>query len=83
MPVFQVRIINRDFDASNEIEANGPEAARSQAMKGALQIGTDEVLGGKPFFGAEVRINDGDNTVDRMVIAVGVTQLRIDGQLTS
>ena len=76
MPTFRIRIINNEFDNSNEIERPSADAVRADALKGALQIGVDEVCNGTPFFGAEIRIEEGDQVVERLVVAVGVSSLR-------
>lgn len=76
MSVYQINVINKEFDASETVDAASPSDAKTQAMKGALEIGVDEVLKGVPFFGAEIRISEGDTTIERMMVAVGVTPLR-------
>ena len=76
MPRFRVRVINTDFDDSTEIERSSADQARAEALNSALQIGVDEVCKGTPFFGAEVRIEDGNEVLERLVVAIGVSPLR-------
>jgi hypothetical protein len=76
MPTFRIRVINTDFDSSNEINQPSEDQARAEAVKTALQIGVDEVCKGTPFFGAEVRLESGSETLERMVVAIGVSPLR-------
>ena len=76
MPTFRIRVINTDFDDSNEIDKPSADQARAEALKSALQIGVDEVCKGTPFFGAEVRIENGSDVLERLVVAVGVSPLR-------
>lgn len=76
MPNFRIRVINTDFDNSNEIDRASAHEARAEALKSALQIGVEEVCKGTPFFGAEVRIEDGSEVLERLVVAVGVSPLR-------
>jgi hypothetical protein len=76
MPTFQIRVINTNYDSSNEIDRASAEEARTEALKSALQIGVDEVCNGTPFFGAEVRIESGRETLERLVVAIGVSPLR-------
>lgn len=76
MPMFLIHVINREFSASEEIEAADLEAARSHAMRGALEIGTDEVCKGSSFVGTEVIIECDGELQDRMVIAIGASRLR-------
>ena len=76
MPRFRVRVINTDFDDSTEIERSSADQARAEALNSALMIGVDEVCKGTPFFGAEVRIEDGNEVLERLVVAIGVSPLR-------
>ena len=76
MPTFRIRVINTDFDNSNEINQPSADRARVEAVKSALQIGVDEVCKGTPFFGAEVRVENGSEVVERLVVAIGVSPLR-------
>ena len=76
MPTFRIRVINTEFDDSNEIDRPSADQARAEALKSALQIGVDEVCKGTPFFGAEVRVENGGEIVERLVVAVGVSPLR-------
>ena len=76
MPTFRIRVINTEFDNSNEIHQPSADHARAEALKSALQIGVDEVCKGTPFFGAEVRVENGSEVVERLVVAIGVSPLR-------
>jgi hypothetical protein len=75
MPSFLIRIVNKDFTASNEAELASDDAARSDALRGALEIGTEEVCSGKPFFGAEVVIERDGEPIERLMIALGASPL--------
>lgn len=75
MSTYRICVINRNFSSSEEIEAANPDAARIQAMKGALQIGVDEICEGKMFFAAQVSIEGGDEP-ERLVIAIGASPLQ-------
>ena len=76
MTAFSINIVNSDFASSNSLDASTPEAARLEALKGALQIGSEEVCKGNPFFAAEIRIQNGDKVIERMVVAVGASTLQ-------
>jgi hypothetical protein len=76
MPTFQIRVINTDYDNSNEIDRPSAQEARAEALKSALQIGVEEVCNGTPFFGAEVRVESEGKVQDRLVVAIGVSPLR-------
>jgi hypothetical protein len=76
MPTFRIRITNKDFESFSDANAHDPKSVRSEAIRSALSIGSDEVCGGKSFFGAEVMIEDGGAMVERLVIAIGASPLR-------
>jgi hypothetical protein len=76
MPTFHISVINSNFGASNNHELPTAEAARRLGVKGALGIGADEIGNGKEFFGAEVRIEEGEETVARYVVSVGASPLQ-------
>lgn len=76
MATFSIHIVNSDFVSTNSLEASSPEAARSEALRGALQIGTEEICKGSPFFGAEISIKNGGEVVERMMVAIGSSTLR-------
>lgn len=76
MPRFRIRVINMDFDNSNEIDRSSADQARVEGLKSALQIGIEEVCRGTPFFGAEVRIENDNEVLERLVVAVGVSPIR-------
>lgn len=76
MPTYSIRIINKDFAACEPVDVENEEAARSQGLKGALQIGVEEVCQGKPFFAAEVSIENAEKTIERMMVAIGTSPLQ-------
>ena len=76
MPVFRISVINESFTASHEYELASVEAAESHAVKGALGIGTDEIIAGKSFFGAEIRIETDGELVGRFVVSAGASPLQ-------
>jgi len=55
MPTFRISVLNETFSARDEHELATATAARNEAIRGALAIGSDEVVKGKQFFGAEVK----------------------------
>jgi hypothetical protein len=75
MPIYRISIVNRDFRASDEHELPSREAAVKEALKGALQIGAEEVCGGAQFFGAEVGVECDGEVFERLVIAIGASPL--------
>ena len=79
MPTFQITIHNEDFTASEEQDCPSPDEALKQAIKAAIDIATDHVASGKPFFGAEVLLEEGNRKLARYVVAVGASSLKLDG----
>jgi hypothetical protein len=76
MPKFRIRIVNSAFSAEEEQEVPDFEAAKREGLKGALNIGVDQVLKGEPFFGAEVSVDsEGDQRV-RFLVSVGASPLQ-------
>ena len=75
MPAYRISIVNKDFAASDEHELPSHEAALREALKGALEIGVEEVCGGVQFFGAEVGVECDGEVVERLVIAIGASCL--------
>lgn len=76
MTTFSINVVNSDFASSSSVDASSPEEARLEALKGVLQIGSDEVCKGKSFFAAEIRIQSGDKIVERMAVAIGASTLQ-------
>ena len=79
MPLYRIHIVNRDFRESNESEHPDDASALKGAIRGALAIGTDEVCGGKPFFGADVTVAIDGEIIERRMVAIGSTSLQTPG----
>ena len=75
MPTYHLHVVNEDFRSSNHSEHADRETAIRAGMRGALQIGTDEICAGKPFFGAEITISLDGEVLERRVIAIGSSPL--------
>lgn len=76
MPTYRIHIINSDFKAEEHRECSDLEAAKKHALKGALEIGSEQALNGHQLFGAEVRIDQDEQTVARFMVAVGSSPLQ-------
>lgn len=76
MGTFRITVVNNTFKASDDHELATIGEANREALKGALQIGVDEVCGGMPFFGAEVRVEDDGEVVSRFVVSIGASPLQ-------
>lgn len=75
MPTFHISVVNDDFIVDDDEEHPSADAAVEQAIKGALAVGSEAVLSGKMFFGAEVTVSNGSDR-QRFMIAVGATTLK-------
>jgi hypothetical protein len=76
MPTFRVTVLNETFESCNQHEASTVSDAYQRAIKGALEIGIEEISKGKSFFGAEVKVESGDVLVGRYVVSVGASPLQ-------
>jgi hypothetical protein len=76
VPTFNISIVNETFESSNTHEGHSAEEATAYALKGAFQIGIDEIVDGKPFFAAEVTIEGADKVLSRYVVSLGASRLR-------
>lgn len=75
MQTYRISVINQTFRASDHHELPSFEAARTHGIKAALEIGTEEVMNGSPFFGAEILVEDGEELLGRFVVSIGATPL--------
>jgi hypothetical protein len=76
MPMFNITVVNEDFTASDEHDYPNQDTALEQAIKAAIHIATDHVAAGKPFFAAEVVIEEDSKRIARYVIGVGASRLK-------
>lgn len=75
MPTFKISVVNETFASSNDHEVPSLDSARAQALQAALRIGSDEIVAGKQFFAAEVKVEAANEVVCRFVVSVGASQL--------
>ena len=75
MATFQIHVVNSDFDSFNEVQAPNFEEAQRRALRGALEVGIDEVCKGSNFFGAEVRVQF-DGRIERFMVGIGQSPLK-------
>ena len=73
---FHIHIVNSEFESRNEVHVSSFEDAKRQAVLAALQIGTEEVCKGVPFFGAEVRIEADGELKERFLVSMGQSPLK-------
>lgn len=75
MPTFRICLTNTSFSVDEEQECAGLEDAKRKALKGALEIGTEQALGGKQFFAAEARVEQDQMVLARFMVIVGSSSL--------
>ena len=77
VPTFQIKIVNEDFTASEERELANADAARREALKGAIAIGAEALYDGKEkLFAAEVSIAEAGQAWVRFVVTIGASPLK-------
>jgi hypothetical protein len=76
MATYRLSIINEHFSDTAELKASDEMRAWQEAIKSAITIAADQVSHGNPFFGAEVRLEEGGTLVGRYVVSVGATPLK-------
>jgi hypothetical protein len=75
VPLFRISVLNETFSACGEHELATASDAKTEGIKGALAMGSDEVSKGKQYFGAEVKIEEGDELVGCFVVSVGASPI--------
>lgn len=75
MPSFRITIVNEHFESTSEEELTDFDSAKSSAIKGALELGAEQILGGKPLFGAEIIIGQGVIR-QRFILSIATSALK-------
>ena len=76
MANFQMSIVNEHFADTAGLEAKDELHAWQEAIKSAIVIAADQVSHGNPFFGAEVKLENGNKLIGRYVVSVGAAPLK-------
>ncbi len=77
MPTYQVHVVNSDFAAQNEVEAQDIEGAREHGLRAALEIGTDELCKGETsLFAAEISVEGDGEAMQRFMVVLGQSPLK-------
>jgi len=76
MPTYRVTVVNEHFSQAGEHEAADVVTAWQRALRSAIEIAADQVSHGNPFFGAEVRLEEGNKEIGRYVVSVGASPLK-------
>jgi len=75
MPKFHIRVVDSEYQSSNEADVSDIEAARLEALRAALQIGTEAVCNGTHYFGAEIRVELEGELKERFLVSIGQSSL--------
>ena len=76
MADYRLSIVNEHFSDTAELKADDMVRAWQEAIKSAITIAADQVSHGNPFFGSEVKLEEGGKLVGRYVVSVGATPLK-------
>ena len=76
MPKYKVSILNEHFVSEEDLESPDMNDALKQALKGALDIASEHVSSGQPFFGAQLTLREGSKDLLQMVVSVGAAPLK-------
>ena len=76
VPTFHITVHNEDFTSCDDYDCAGNEDALKQGLKAAIAIASDQVSSGKPFFGAELTLEQGNKQLIRYVVAIGASPLK-------
>ena len=76
MATYRLSIVNEHFSDTAELKATDVMRAWQEAIASAIAIAADQVSHGSPFFGAEVRLEEGETLVGRYVVSVGAIPLK-------
>jgi hypothetical protein len=76
MATYRLSITNGHFSDAMDLKAGDEMRAWQEAIKATITIAADQVSHGSPFFGAEVRLDEGERLVGRYVVSVGATPLK-------
>ena len=76
MATYRLSIVNEHFSDTADLKAKDVVRAWQEAIKTAITIAADQVSHGSPFFGAEVRLEEGEDLIGRYVVSVGATPLK-------
>jgi hypothetical protein len=75
MPAFQITVVNDQFTSTIAEELSDVKEARVSALKGALEMGIEQILAGKPLFGAHVTVSDSD-VRQEFIVSIAMSPLK-------
>ena len=77
MPHFHIRMINSDFDSSEQNDYPSLEDASRNAIRSAVRVAAD-VIAGEAVTTVEVRVSERDKLLARHVVTLSVAHLAPD-----
>ena len=75
MATYRITITNSEFETTIEQDLADLGAAKAEALKGVLDVASEQVVGGTAFFAAEVTVR-GESDTARFIVALGVSELQ-------
>jgi hypothetical protein len=75
MPQYRIRLINSEFESTDEADYPSIESARRSAIIGATQVVSDAIAQGQTSVAVEVQIHDRGQLVARNVVSLSVADL--------
>jgi hypothetical protein len=78
MASYRVRLINAEFESSDEAEYASAEEALRSAIAGATRIAGDSVAKGELSSAVEIQVYDGTELVDRHIVTVSLAGLIVE-----
>ena len=78
MARYRIRLINSEFDSSDEASYSSSDEALQSAISSATRIAGESVAKGKPSSAIEIQIYDGTELVDRHIVTVSLAGLIVE-----
>jgi len=75
MPLFGIRLINSEFESSDDSDYPSLEEAAKAAIMGATKVVSESITAGGQNAAVEVQIHSGDMMVARKVVTLSVADL--------
>lgn len=75
MPRYRIRLINSEFESSDESGFPSLDSARRSATIGATQVVSDSIAKGAVSVAVEVQVYEGERLVARNVVSLNVADL--------
>ena len=77
MPRYRVHLINSEFESCDEGEYPSADAAMAAGIGAAVEVAGEAIGRGELTSAVEIRVEQGDGTIQRRVLAFSVSHLAI------